>query len=219
MTGPRKIRVLLAEDHETVRQGLRLLIDSQPDMEVVGEAGDGRAAVQRARALQPSVIVIDISMPEMNGLVATRRIMEAEPAPAVVALTRYGDEAYVQELLAAGASAYVLKQSPSAELLKAIRAAAAGDEYLDSMLAARVAGAYLRKHSKHTRERPSITDREAEVLRLMAWGYSNKEIAAQLDVSVKTVEVHRANAMRKLDLRGRIDIVRYAVLQGWLQDQ
>jgi DNA-binding NarL/FixJ family response regulator len=220
MTGPAKaIRVVLADDHETVRQGIRLLIDAQPDMEVVGEAGDGHTALQRVQALQPAVIVLDVSMPEMNGLVTTRAIREMTPAPAIVALTRYGDEAYVQELLGAGASAYVLKQSPSSELLTAIRAAAAGKEYLDSTLAARVAGAYLRKHSRHAREQPGITEREAEVLRLMAWGHSNKEIAARLDVSVKTVEVHRANAMRKLKLRGRIDIVRFAVLQGWLQDQ
>lgn len=215
----RKIRIVLADDHETVRQGIRLLIDGQPDMEVVGEAGDGRIALQRVRALRPEVVVLDVSMPEINGLVVTRTLCEATSPPAVVALTRYGDEAYVQELLAAGASAYVLKQSPSTELLSAIRAAAAGREYLDATLAARVAGAYLRKHSRHAQDRPGITDREAEVLRLMAWGHSNKEIASQLDLSVKTVEVHRANAMRKLNLRGRIDIVRFAVLQGWLQDQ
>ncbi len=214
-----KIRVLLADDHQTVRQGLKLLIDGQPDMEVIGEAGDGRSAVQRARALHPAVVVVDVSMPQMNGLMATRTIRESTPAPAVVALTRHGDEAYVQELLGAGAAAYVLKQSPSSELLSAIRAAAAGGEYLDAAIASRVAGAYLRKHSRRTEERPSITDREAEVLRLMAWGHSNKEIASKLELSVKTVEVHRANAMRKLKLRGRIDIVRFAVLQGWLQEQ
>jgi len=215
----KKISVLLADDHETVRQGLKLLIDGQSDMEVIGEAGDGRSAVQRARALHPAVIVVDVSMPQMNGLIATRTIRESTPAPAVVALTRHGDEAYVQELLGAGASAYVLKQSPSSELLSAIRAVAAGGEYLDAAIASRVAGAYLRKHSRRPEERPSITDREAEVLRLMAWGHSNKEIASKLELSVKTVEVHRANAMRKLKLRGRIDIVRFAVLQGWLQEQ
>lgn len=216
--GTKKIRVLIADDHETVRHGLRLLIDGQPDMEVVGEAGDGRSAVQRAGTLQPTVVVMDVSMPEMNGLLATRTLRERSARPAVVALTRYADEAYVKELLEAGASAYVLKQSPSSELIAAIRAAAAGKEYLDARLVAKVAGAYIRKHSRVALERPGITDRESEVLRMMAWGHSNKEIAARLDVSVKTVEVHRANAMRKLNLRGRIDIVKYAVLQGWLQD-
>jgi DNA-binding NarL/FixJ family response regulator len=211
-----KIRVLLAEDHETVRHGLKLLINRQPDMEVVGEAGDGRAAVERAGTLRPNVVVVDISMPQMNGLAATREICELVPAARVVALTRYGDDAYVQELLHAGALGYVLKQSPSGELLDAVRSAAAGRRYLDRSLAARVAGTML---SSRGRRPPSpITDREAEVLRLMALGHSNKEIASTLDLSVKTVEVHKANAMRKLGLTGRIDVVRYAVLQGWLRD-
>ena len=213
------IRVLLADDHETVRQGLRLLIDAQPDMQVVAEVGDGRAALQRARALQPTVAIVDVSMPEMNGLSVTRALREVLPELAIVVLTRYNDEAYVKELLSAGARAYVLKQSPSAELLKAVRAAARGEDYLDASLAARVTGAYLRKHTKRETQAPNITDREAEVLRLMAWGHSNKEIASQLTVSVKTVEVHKANAMRKLHMRGRIDVVRFALLQGWLSEQ
>jgi DNA-binding NarL/FixJ family response regulator len=213
------IRVLLAEDHETVRQGLRLLIDAQSDMEVVGEAGNGRVAIQRAASLQPDVIVMDVSMPEMNGLAATRALEGMDPKPGVVALTRYNDEAYVQELLAAGASGYVLKQSPSTELLRAIRTVASGAPYLDSALAARIADDYVSRHSRQpAHRRPAISDREGEVMRLLAWGHSNKEIAAKLDVSVKTIEVHKANAMRKLGLRGRIDIVRFALLQGWLQD-
>jgi DNA-binding NarL/FixJ family response regulator len=214
-----KIRVLLADDHETVRQGLRLLIDAQSDMEVVGEAGNGRVAIQRTESLQPDVIVMDVSMPEMNGLAATRALEAMDPKPAVVALTRYNDEAYVQELLAAGASGYVLKQSPSTELLRAIRTVVSGAPYLDSSLAARIADDYVSKHSRQpAHRRPAISDREGEVMRLLAWGHSNKEIAAKLDVSVKTIEVHKANAMRKLGLRGRIDIVRFALLQGWLQD-
>lgn len=211
-----RIRVLLAEDHETVRQGLKLLIDGQTDMEVVGEAANGRVAVQRAQALQPHVIVLDISMPEMNGLAATRALRETTPAAAVVALTRYSDDAYVQELLGAGASAYVLKQSASQELLTAIRSAAGGSRYLDSSLANTDP-----ERSRRIRQGtppPRISDREREVLRLMALGHSNKDIAAALELSVKTVEVHKANAMRKLALRGRIDIVRFALLQGWLQD-
>jgi DNA-binding NarL/FixJ family response regulator len=211
------IRVVLADDHETVRQGLKLLVESQPDMEVVGEAGDGRQAVQLAQTLQPTVVVLDISMPELNGLNATRAMAQSSPGTAVVALTRYSDDAYVQALLGAGASAYVLKQSTPAELLKAIRAAAEGKRYLDASLAARVAGAFMARHAL-VETPPRITEREAEVLRLIAAGHSNKEIAARLDISVKTVEVHKANAMRKLSLRGRIDIVRYALLQGWLHD-
>jgi DNA-binding NarL/FixJ family response regulator len=209
--------VLVAEDYETVRQGLTLLIDGQPDMEVVGEAGDGRTAVERAESSRPTVAVIDVSMPEMNGLAATRGIRDRAPETAVVALTRYADEAYVKALLGAGARGYVLKQSPSSELLDAIRAAAKGKQYLDSSLTTRIAGALVgarRGDSPY----PRITDREAEVLRLMAVGHSNKEIAGTLDITVKTVEVHKANAMRKLGLQGRTDVVKYALLQGWLRD-
>lgn len=209
-----KIRVLLAEDHETVRHGLKLVIDRQPDMEVVGEVGDGVAAVEQVDALHPNVAIVDISMPRMNGLAATRAICQAAPAVAIVALTRYSDDAYVQELMDAGALGYVLKQSASSELVDAVRAAAAGRRYLDRSLAARVASTLPRAR----RAALAITEREAEVLRLMALGYSNKETAAALNLSVKTIEVHKANGMRKLGLAGRTDVVRYALLQGWLQE-
>lgn len=207
----KKIRVLVAEDHETVRQGLRMLIDAEPDMEVIGEAGDGRTALARVDALRPGVAVLDIAMPQMNGLQAAREIRRRSPETAVVALTRYADPAYVQALLEAGARGYVLKQSASRELLKAIRAAARGEQYLDSRLAAP-----MRTAPGQGGRAPGITERETEVLRLVARGHSNKEIAASLGVSVKTVEVHKANAMRKLGLQGRIDVVKYGVLQGWL---
>ena len=213
----KKIRILVAEDHETVRQGLRALLDTKPDIEVIADAPNGRVALDQARALKPDVAVLDLSMPEMNGLLATRHIKAAAPNIAIVALTRHADDAYVQELLSAGASGYVLKQSPVDELLKAIRAVAKGDRYLDSTLVARNAKAYLSRYTS-TASRPPISDREASVLRLMAIGHSNKEIASALDIAVKTVEVHKANAMRKLDLKGRIDVVRYAVMNGWLQD-
>lgn len=212
-----RIRVLIADDHETVRQGLALLINSQPDMEVVGEAGDGAMAVERVEALNPAVAVLDISMPEVNGLAATRRIRELAPATAIVALTRYSDDPYVKELLSAGACGYVLKQSASIELLKAIRAAAQGVKYLDSSLSA-AGPAPPPTMRRGLTPQPPITDREAEVLRRMAVGESNKEIATALDIAVKTVEVHKANAMRKLGLAGRIDVVKYALLQGWLRD-
>jgi DNA-binding NarL/FixJ family response regulator len=212
----KKIRVLLAEDHETVRQGLKLLIDAQTDMQVVGEARDGREAVNAVATVAADVAVLDISMPEMNGLAATRVIAESAPQTAVVALTRYGDEAYVQQMLGAGARGYVLKQSASAELLAAIRAAASGRQYLDTALAGRAGSPLFRPRGQAGL--PRISDREAEVLRMMAAGHSNKEIATTLDVSVKTVEVHKSNAMRKLGLHSRIDVVRYALLQGWLRD-
>jgi DNA-binding NarL/FixJ family response regulator len=211
------LRVLLADDHVTVRHGLKLLIDGQPDMKVVSEASDGAAAVQRALELKPDVVVMDISMPGMNGLVATRTLKQQQPDIAIVTLTRHGDDAYLQELLRAGVSGYVLKQSAPAELLQAIRVAARGGQYLDSTLTARVTAGFLARESKRVgKASAAVTDRESEVLRLIASGYSNKEIAARLDLSVKTVEAHKANAMRKLGLSGRIDIVKYAILQGWL---
>ena len=210
------IRVLLVEDHETVRQGLKLLIDEQEDMEVVGEVGDGEAAIERTKALRPDVAVIDIAMPRTNGLAAARGIKAFAPATEIIALTRYTDAAYVKELLAVGAAGYVLKQSASTELLRAIRAAARGERHLDANLRDRMAPAYEPRRAG--RSGPLITERESEVLRLMALGHSNKEIAQALDVAVKTVEVHKANAMRKLGLAGRIDVIKYAVLQGWLNE-
>ena len=213
----KRIRVLLAEDHETVRQGLRLLLDSRPEIEVVADAENGRQALERAKALKPDVVVLDLSMPQMNGLAATKAIKEALPSTAVVALTRHGEEAYIQELLGAGASAYILKRSAFTELLHGIQAAAAGKRYLDSTLVSRTAEEYMQRYSRGATRSP-ITEREASVLRLMALGHSNKEIASALDIAVKTVEVHKANGMRKLNLRGRIDVIRFAVLNGWLED-
>ena len=213
------LRVLLADDHVTVRHGLKLLIDGQPDMRVIAEASDGTSAIEQALALRPDVVVMDISMPGMNGLVATRTLKQRQPDMAVITLTRHGDDAYLQELLRAGASGYVLKQSAPSELLQAIRVAAAGGQYLDSTLTARVTAGFLGRESRRlARTGAPISDREGAVLRLIASGYSNKEIAARLDLSVKTVEAHKANAMRKLGLAGRIDIVKYAILQGWLDN-
>ena len=218
MTGTR-LRILLADDHVTVRQGLKMLIDSQDDMTVVSEASDGTAAVEQARTVRPDVVVMDISMPGMNGLVATRTLKQIQPDSVVVILTRHGDDAYLQELLRAGADGYVLKQSAASELLQAIRATAVRGQYLDSALTARVTAGFLAKSGRKAQATGvSVSERESEVLRLIAAGYSNKEIAAQLELSVKTVEVHKANAARKLGLKGRIDIVKYALLQGWLSD-
>jgi two-component system, NarL family, response regulator NreC len=214
-----RLRILLADDHVTVRQGLKMLIDSQDDMTVVSEASDGTAAVEQARTIRPDVVVMDISMPGMNGLVATRTLKQVQPDSVIVILTRHGDDAYLQELLRAGADGYVLKQSAASELLQAIRATAARGQYLDSALTARVTAGFLAKSGRKAQVTGvSVSERESEVLRLIAAGYSNKEIAAQLELSVKTVEVHKANAARKLGLKGRIDIVKYALLQGWLSD-
>jgi DNA-binding NarL/FixJ family response regulator len=213
------LRILLADDHVTVRHGLKLLIDGQPDMKVVAEASDGAAALQQALEVKPDVVVMDISMPGMNGLVATRKLRKAWPDAAIVTLTRHGDDAYLQELLRAGVAAYVLKQSAPNELLQAIRAAAAGRQYVDTTLTPRVTAGFLGSERRRVNKSGvSITERESAVLRDIAAGYSNKEIAARLSLSVKTVEAHKANAMRKLGLTGRIDIVKYAVLQGWLDN-
>jgi len=208
------IRVLLAEDHETVREGLRLLVNAQPDMTVIAEVGDGRAAIDTAATLKPDVVVLDLSMPMMGGLSAARALKRADTGTAIVALTRHQDDAYVRELLQAGASGYVLKQSASEELVRAIRVAAGGGRYLDPALPPADAS-----HDPRSRPTtPRATEREVEVLRLIAAGHSNKDIATALDISVKTVEVHKANAMRKLGLRGRTDVVRYAVINGWLNE-
>src|SRR5215475_6376338 len=215
-----KVRVFLVEDHQVVREGLRAIVDAQPDMEVVGEAADGRDAIARGPGLSPDVVVMDISMPKLNGLEATRKFKEICPEAKVVTLTRHNDIASIRQLLAAGAAGYLLKQSSSTELTRAIRVVAQGNNYLDPTVTEKVTTAYVGRPTGPTvtERKAKLSEREQEVLRLIAWGYSNKEISARLDISVKTVEAHKANSMRKLGLTGRIDIVRYALLQGWLND-
>ena len=213
-----KTRIFLADDHETVREGLKLLLNAQADMEVVGEAGDGAAAVERVGHLKPDIIVLDVSMPGMNGLKAAEALRQSSPDVKVLTLTRHSDDGYLHQLLRAGAAGYVLKQSRPAELLHAIRSVVAGGRYLDPAVAGKVMSGYRRRHAEEESAGSNLSARETEVVRLIAWGYTNKEIAARLDLSVKTVETHKANAMHKLGARSRIDIVRYALLQGWLQD-
>jgi DNA-binding NarL/FixJ family response regulator len=213
-----KLRILLADDHETVREGLRLILNAQPDMQVVATAGDGREAVSQAERMTPDVVIMDISMPGLNGLAATLQLTEKCPAAKVLTLTRHADSSYLQQLMRAGAAGYVLKQSRPAELLHAIRSVATGGKYLDSSMTAPVVGSYTRAATPGPEPTAPLSPRETEVLRLIAWGNTNKEIASRLDLSVKTVEAHKANGMRKLHMRGRIDIVRYALLQGWLHE-
>ena len=213
-----KLRIMLADDHETVREGLRLIINLQDDMEVCGEANNGRGAISLARELQPDVLVMDVTMPELNGLKATKKLKEIYPQLKILTLTRHTDDGHLQELLRAGASGYVLKQSSSDVLLRAIRAIAEGGNYLDPSIAGRVMSSYVKRRFDGKSGQVTLSERETEILRQIAWGYSNKEIAGRLDISVKTVEAHKANAMRKLDITSRIGIVRFAILQGWLED-
>lgn len=213
-----KIRVLITEDHETVREGLKLILAGQSDLEVVGDAGDGMLAVDLAQRLEPDVVLMDISMPQMNGLKATARLKACCPKTSVLALTRHKDDGYLKQILRAGASGYVLKQSPASELVHAIRAVAKGGKYLDPAVVGKVLGSFSGRNPKPFEGPANLTDREAEVLRLVAWGYSNKDIANQLELSVKTVEVHKTNAMKKLGMNSRIDIVKYAVAQGWMEN-
>jgi DNA-binding NarL/FixJ family response regulator len=210
----KRLRVVLAEDHEAVRDGLRLLFETRGDMDVVHGVPNGAQAIEAARTLTPDVIVLDLSMPGVGGLAAAREIKAQTLSVAVVVLTRHTEYAYVQEAFAAGADGYVLKQSSFDELLKAVRMAASGGRHLDGAV---VLPLRAIDHSR-LEGRPPVTDRELTVLRLAALGRSNKDIAGSLSIAVKTVEVHKSSAMRKLGLRDRSEILRFAVVKGWLQD-
>lgn len=214
-----KLRILLADDHEMFREGLKMLVNAQPDMEVIGEANNGRAAVALAQQLQPAVVVMDVSMPELNGMKATEKLKGLCPDIKVLTLTRHTDEGYLQQLLKVGASGYVLKQSASNELIRAIRVVVSGNIYLDPAVAGKMAMRFAAgRPARGMPANKNLSAREEEVLRFIAWGYSSKEIAARLSLSIKTVDVHKANAMQKMGMKNRMDIVRYALLQGWLQD-
>jgi DNA-binding NarL/FixJ family response regulator len=214
-----KLRVYLADDHAVVRSGLKALINAQPDMEVSGEAGDGRTACDQVQELQLDVVVMDVSMPKLNGAQATVQLKQACPKVKVLALTVHEDKGYLRLLLEAGASGYVLKRAAAEELIHAIRTVAAGGVYLDPALAGQVVGSFVRSPAGHRApEGGDLSDREAEVVRLIAAGYSNKEIASRISLSVKTVETYKARSMEKLGLESRADLVRYALQRGWLQN-
>jgi DNA-binding NarL/FixJ family response regulator len=215
----KKLRVLLADDHKIVRDGLRLLVNGQRDMQVVGEASNGREALRQARDLKPDVVVMDLSMPELNGLQATERLKAERPEMKVVALTVHEDPSYLVQLCKAGAVGYVLKRSAGDDLIHAIRTVAGGGLLLDPTLASKALTGRLgdmpNKDRLHTSE---LSEREKEVLILLAWGHSNKEIAGNLGLSTKTVETYRVRISEKLGLRSRTEIVRYALRQGWLDE-
>jgi len=210
----KRIRILVADDHAVVRQGFKMILDAQADMEIVGEAGNGREAVELAEQLHPDVVVMDVSMPELNGIEATRRLATSVPRARVVALSMHKDSVYVREILRAGARGYLLKDSGAADLVAAIRAVASGESYLSPAVSNAVLDDY-RKHA--TNPIDLLTSREREVLQLLAEGKTNKEIAGVLNLSVYTVEAHRGRIMEKLNLHSIGELVLFAVRNGLIE--
>lgn len=210
------LRVFVVDDHPVVRDGLKHLIDAQPQMCVVGEAADGLAAVDGVAEALPDVVVMDVSMPRLSGAEATQRIKTARPAVKVLALTAHEDGGYVRLLLDVGASGYVLKRAAADDLVRAILAIAAGETYVDPDVAT-AAAAPAERASPREPARAELSEREAEVLRYIARGHAMKETAAALSLSARTVETYKARAMEKLGLGNRAGIVRYALERGWLK--
>lgn len=220
LTSPSKIRLLLADDHAVLRSGLRMLLGAQPDMEVVGEAADGEEAVRSALESRPDVVLMDVAMIGESGLEATRRIKQRAPEVRVLVLSMYDDESYLRRALEAGASGYALKRAADTDLLSAIRAVARDEIYLHPALTRVLVGDLLRRDLSAPQsgrpDAPHLSERELEVLRLVALGHTNQEIADALYLSIKTVESYKGRLMEKLGLRGRAALVRYAVEAGLL---
>lgn len=213
-----KTRVVLADDHPIVLDGLRNLVRAEQDFELVGEAASGLAALKIIREQQPDIAVLDISMPELNGILLCRRLTAEMPALRVLILSLHEDRAYVNQAMEAGARGYILKRSAVENLVHGIRAVAVGGTYLDPAIAGRPLYG-KRPHAKPTSSKgaaPSLTDREAAVLKMAALGFTNKEIASRLDVGVKSVETYKARGLEKVGLRTRAELVRYASAEGWL---
>ena len=208
-----KIRVLLADDHGVVRKGLRFLLEQHPSVEVVGEAADGRAAVQLAESLNPAVIVMDIGMPLLNGIDATSRILERDPRIGVIILSMHSDETYLTRALTAGARGYLLKDSADSDIVKAVETVAQGKPFFSPAIAQTLLDDYMRSLQQRglTDSYDLLTGREKEVLQLLAEGKTNKEVATLLNLSLYTVETHRTNLMQKLSLHNTAEIVLYAV--------
>ncbi|MFA5875015.1 MAG: response regulator transcription factor [Anaerolineales bacterium] len=211
-----KIRLLLVDDHQVVRSGLRMLLASESDVEIVGEAGTAREALEAVRQLKPTVVLMDIGLPDLSGIEATREIKRTSPEVAVVALTIHEDEEYFFKMLEVGAGGYVPKRAAPEELLTAIRAAAAGEVYLYPSMAKLLVKDYLSqdRSTDAASSLDGLTDREQEVLRYLAEGADNEEIAGALVISIKTVARHRENIMHKLGLHSRAELVRYAIRKG-----
>jgi DNA-binding NarL/FixJ family response regulator len=208
------IRVLLVEDHTLVRAGFRALLEKIEDLQVVEEVSDGRTAVQRSKDLEPDVVLMDIAMPSMNGLEATRRILQECPRTKVLILSMYTNEEYLKEALRAGAAGYLLKDANRHELESAIKSVYRGDTYLTPSMAKFAVDAYCRKGEAHTGPLARLTGRQREILQLIAEGCSTKQIAQRLDLSVKTVETHRAQLMERLDIHDVPGLVRLALRTG-----
>jgi DNA-binding NarL/FixJ family response regulator len=208
------IRILLADDHQIVRDGLRALLEKEPDMEVVGEAADGRTAVRLALKLRPQIVLIDVSMPDMNGVEAARQILAEAPDIKVLALSMHADKRYVGAMLRAGAVGYLLKDLAFEEVARAIQSAGQGQVYLSRGVVGVVVGDYVRCLAEGQADRSDLTAREREILQLVAEGSSTKEIAATLHISIKTVETHRRQIMERLDIHSVAELTKYAVRQG-----
>jgi two-component system response regulator NreC len=214
-----KIKILIVDDHAIVREGVRMILAKESDLEVVGEAADGQEALELVKRLQPQVVVMDISMPGMGGVEATQTIRETYPTVQVLALTMHEDETYVFQLLRAGAAGYVLKRAAAQDLVQAVRAAAKGEAFLYPSVARKVVEDYLRRvETGEERERyDGLTGREKEILTLIASGSSNQQIAEKLFISIKTVQTHRAHILEKLGLHDRTELVRYAIRKGLIE--
>jgi DNA-binding NarL/FixJ family response regulator len=211
-----KLRILLADDHTVVRQGLRKVLEERPEWEVVAEAGDGREAVRQAEELEPDVAILDITMPLLNGVEATRQIVRRCPSTRVLVLTMHSDEAYVNQILQAGATGYLLKDSADVDLVQAVSAVSQGKSFFSPAIARMMLDDYVRQLADKgiTDRYESLSEREREIFQLIAEGKANKEIAAILSISPSTVETHRARIMEKLDLHSAAEIVLYAVRKG-----
>jgi two-component system response regulator NreC len=209
------IRILIADDHTIVREGFRSLLEAQEGMEVVGEAADGRNAVRMARELQPGVVIMDVRMPELNGIEATRQIAAEHPSVKVIGLSMHLEKQFISEMLKAGAVGYLLKDCPSEELVMAIKAVNKGEMFLSPAVAGKVVKNFVvRRDGAGSTAFTSLTEREREVLQLIAEGRSVKEIAGFLHLSVNTIHTHRKNIMEKLDLRGTAALTKYAIREG-----
>ena len=212
------IRVLIADDHTIVRSGVRLLLEAEADMEVVGEALDGREALNLAESLQPDVVLMDITMPEMDGLEATREIKTSFPQIKVLVLTMHRSDEYFFEMLKAGASGYILKGAKTSELINAVRVVQQGEIFLYPTMTQKLVNGYLKLSEWDKEAGPSLSPREKEILSLLAEGYSNKEIADLLVISPSTVHSHRSNVMDKLGLNNRRELIQYARKRGLIKD-